>query len=131
MTCARPGCERSVERATTGRPRLYCSERCKPGRRKLPGGLTDAELARRTGHIALDRGVDPLNGDLLTPFLEAGLVERHGRSWVLVPDPALRAVFGVDAERRLPIDDDDLQMPRPGPAPGTPRPRRAAKARAA
>lgn len=123
MTCARPGCENVIERAATGRPRCYCSERCKPGRRKAPHGLTAAELARRTAHEALSRGAPPLNGDLLAPFLAAGLVERHGRTWTLVPDPAIRAAFAPDSERRLPLDDDDLAMPRRGPTPGTPRPK--------
>jgi hypothetical protein len=126
VTCARPGCGNPIERAATGRPRRYCSERCKPGRRKLPDGLTAAELGRRTAPVALAARAKPLNGDLLAPFADAGLVERHGRSWVLVPDEAIRAAFRPDPERRIPIDADDLDLPKRGPAPGTPRPKAGA-----
>lgn len=128
MTCARPGCENTIEQAATGRPRRYCGERCKPGRRKLPDGLTAAELARRTAAVAEATGAKPLNGDLLDPFIAAGLIERRGRTWVLLPDPAIRAAFGPDAERRLPLDGDDLDLPKRGPTLGTPRPKRRAAA---
>jgi len=89
----------------------------------VPDGLTAAELGRRTAPVALAARAKPLNGDLLAPFVAAGFVERHGRAWVLLPDPAIRAAFGPDTERRLPLKDDDLPMPKPGPTPGTPRPK--------
>ena len=90
----------------------------------MPDGLTAAELGRRTAPVALAARAKPLNGDLLAPFATAGLIERRGRTWVLLPDPAIRAAFGPDAERRLPLDGDDLDLPKRGPALGTPRPPR-------